>query len=647
MIFTKQPSIKSISLSLGIVFFFTNLSFGKNNKYRLIWNDDPSTTMTIGWSQISGANPTVYYDVIDHRSSVNSYAYSKTVDRVEWFRGMSNRFARLKNLTPNTTYYFIIKDSDGISKRYWFKTAPDNQYERLSILAGGDSRNHRKGRQNANKLVSKLRPHCVMFGGDMTGSDNDTQWKTWFEDWQMTINSDGQMFPIIPARGNHEYSNETIMKLFDAPNNNIYYGLTFGGNLLRTYTLNSMIAPGGHQREWLQKDLRQNQDVIWRFAQYHHPIRPHTSRKSDKQAQYNSWARLFYDYQVQLVVECDAHVCKSTYPIRPTYQGNHDMGFIRDDEQGTVYVGEGCWGAPLRPANDDKKWTRASGSFNQIKWIFVDNQSVEIRTIKTDNAFSVGEVSKDNIFSIPSNLNIWKPKTGSVIHIYRKTGIAANTTTINKESTKPAATKEKINRQPIQKTTKPFSLTQFVLTDFDVHTTEDKVNIKWNTLSAPANTVCEVQRAENTADASFKTVKTVTIPKDNPNFQKYNVIDDTSGDITSPFAYYRLKCTLANGYVYYSEKEVSVGKPWTSFKKLETTSDGWSVFLEYNLTSIEDVTISVFDTKGMPVNQHLYPKQIVGDHIKKVDIMFLRPGKYLIRLNIGKKKETYFWCEKV
>ena len=642
MIFTKQLSAKSIILTFGILIFSTSFLIGKNNKYRLIWNDDPSTTMTIGWNQISGANPTVYYDVVDHHSSLNSYAYSKKVDRIEWFRGMSNQFARLKNLTPNTTYYFLIKDSDGISKRYWFKTAPDNQYERLSIIAGGDSRNHRKGRQNANKLVSKLRPHCVMFGGDMTGSDNDVQWKTWFEDWQMTINSDGQMFPIIPARGNHEYSNGTIMKLFDAPNKNVYYGLTFGGNLLRTYTLNSLIAPGGHQREWLQKDLRQNQDVVWRFAQYHHPIRPHTSRKSDKQAQYNSWSKLFYDFQVQLAVECDAHVCKSTYPIRPTYKGNHDMGFIRDDERGTVYVGEGCWGAPLRAANDGKKWTRAIGSFNQFKWIFVDNDKVEIRTVKTDNAFKVSELSKDNIFGIPSGLDIWAPKTGSVIRIYRKTGVSASFTKPKENNTTPSSRQTPL--KPI-KTTKPLKV-HFILTDFDVETAEEKVNIKWNTLSAPANTVCEVQRAENTADISFKTIKKITIPKDNLDFKSYTVTDESSSNIKSPFAYYRLKSTLASGSVEYSEKEISVGKPWTSFKKLETTKDGWSVFLEYNLTSIEDITISVFDTRGMPVNQHLYPKQVVGDHIKKVDVMFLRPGKYLIRLNVGKKNATYYWCEK-
>ena len=60
-----------------------------------------------------------------------------------------------------------------------FKTAPDNPYERLSIIAGGDSRNHRKARCKANFLVSKLRPHAVMFGGDMTGGDIERQWKVW------------------------------------------------------------------------------------------------------------------------------------------------------------------------------------------------------------------------------------------------------------------------------------------------------------------------------------------------------------------------------------------------------------------------------------------------------------------------------------
>lgn len=643
MTFTQRLYRQVLGLTLVLILGLPFGLSGKNNKYRLIWNDDPATTMTIGWNQYSGKDAVVFYDVVDYKQNTDRYAYFQKVNRKESFRGMRNYFARLKNLNPNTTYYFVIKDSEGLSKRFWFKTAPDNQYERLSIIAGGDSRNHRKGRQNANKLVAKLRPHCVLFGGDMTGSDNDVQWKNWFEDWQLTITSDNQIIPIIPARGNHEYSNGTIMKLFDAPNSNVYYGLTFGGNLLRTYTLNSLIAPGGHQRDWLKGDLRQNQDVIWRFAQYHHPIRPHTSRKSDKQAQYNSWARLFYDYQVQLVVECDAHVCKSTYPIRPTYKGNHHMGFIRDDERGTVYVGEGCWGAPLRPANDNKKWTRASGSFNQIKWIFVDNEKIEIRTIKTDNASAVAALSKDNIFKIPSNINIWKPKTGSVIRIYKKTGIATDFSASEEEiAPKPSTSDKKTTSKKVVKK----SYVQFSMANFDVKAEEEKVNIKWNTLSVPGNTKCEVQRAGNTSNASFKTIKTITIPKDNTSWQSYEVTDDKTTEIQSPFAYYRLKTTLPSGAVKYSENEVSIAKPWSAFKEVETTSDNWSVFVEYNLATVADVTISVFNANGQAVSQHLYPKQVTGDYIKKIDILFLEKGKHLIRLKISGNKEEYFWFEK-
>jgi len=35
---------------------------GCGNKYRLTWTDDPTTTMTIGWCQVSGTPVGVEYD---------------------------------------------------------------------------------------------------------------------------------------------------------------------------------------------------------------------------------------------------------------------------------------------------------------------------------------------------------------------------------------------------------------------------------------------------------------------------------------------------------------------------------------------------------------------------------------------------------
>ncbi len=392
-------------------------AYANTDKYRIILTNDPSSSITIAWNQISGSNPVVYYDIIDHGTNIAAYNNSATIDRIQSYRGMNNHFARISGLTPNTSYYFVIGDDEGVSSRYWFKTTPSDN-SRLSFIAGGDSRNNRGVRQDANTLVSKLKPHAVFFGGDMTSSDNSTQWQEWMDDWQNTISSDGRMIPIVPARGNHENSN-TIYNLFDVPIEDEYFAMTFGDNFVRTYTLNSEISEIGDQLTWLTDDLSTNTSARWKMIQYHKPMRPHTSAKSEGNSEYNAWAQLFFDNQVNLVIDCDSHMSKTTWPIKPTSAAGNDEGFVRNDENGTVYAGEGCWGAPLRPSDDDKTWTRNSGSFNQFKLLFIDMDTIEMRTIKIENIDMVAEVDNDDPFTLPTNLSIWNPSNGDVVEIYQ------------------------------------------------------------------------------------------------------------------------------------------------------------------------------------------------------------------------------------
>ena len=399
------------------LFAFVILANANTNKYRLTLRDNPATSIVVGWNQISGNNAVVYYGTTDFGTNWSAYPNGKTVDRSVSYKGMNNRFAYLTGLQPNTNYYFVIRDNEGTSSRFWFKTCSNNPADKLSFIAGGDSRNNRTPRINANKLVAKLKPDAVLFGGDMTNSDSNSQWSTWFDDWQYTIASDGRMFPIVATRGNHESSNNSIYNLFDVPSSNVYYAITFGGSLIRSYTLNTEMSISGNQTTWLNSDLQSNNNTTWKMAQYHKPMRPHVSSKSEGNQQYGSWAQSFFDYDVKLVVECDAHTVKTTWPVRPSTSGGSDEGFIRDDANGTVYAGEGCWGAPLRSNNDNKAWTRNSGMFNQFKWIFVDQAKIEVRTIKVDNADQVGEVGNNNRFAIPANLDVWNPSNGSVVTI--------------------------------------------------------------------------------------------------------------------------------------------------------------------------------------------------------------------------------------
>jgi len=407
---------RSATVSINTVssrFDVTTLT-AATNYYRLMWKGDPATSVVVGWNSISGlvADRRIYYDTVDHGTDVAAYAFVRSADSTNVYRGMNNTFARLTGLIPNTAYYFVISDTNGNSNRFWFKTAPADSSERLSFISGGDSRNNRIPRQNANTLVKKLRPHAVLFSGDMTDGGEELQWREWFDDWQLTNGEDGRMIPLVVARGNHEGSNEMLEKLFDT-DPNVYYSVSVGGDLVRIYTLNTELPIAGDQTTWLTSDLESNTNVRWKFAQYHKPMRPHTSSKPEGTAQYANWAELFYNNSVNLVIESDSHVVKSTWPVRPSTEAGSDEGFIRDDN-GTTYIGEGGWGAPLRSANDLKDWTRDAGSFNHFQWIFVDRSQIEIRVIRVDNASSVGEVSDADIFTPPANLDIWNPNNGAV-----------------------------------------------------------------------------------------------------------------------------------------------------------------------------------------------------------------------------------------
>lgn len=407
---------------LLLVFLATSLS-AATRRYRITWRDTPATSAVIGFEQYSGSSVHVVYDVVDHGKNPGAYRFTARPSRQINHAGMNNIFVRLGGLTAGTRYFFLVVDSEGVSRRMIFETPPGSPDQPLSIIAGGDSRNNRTVNQAANRLVSKLKPHFVLFGGDMTGGDTAAEWQEWFDDWQLTTSQDGRLTPIVPARGNHESENASIHNLFDTPSPDVYYSLDFGGGLLRTYTLNTLFPPGGAQLQWLNRDLAACRSA-WKIAQYHHAMRPHTAAKPERDELITYWASLFTKYGMDLVVESDAHTVKQTYPIRPSREPGSSQGFIRDDRRGTVYVGEGCWGAPLRANDDDKPWTRSSGRFNQFKWVWVDLRQIQVRTVMIDRSTgATSEVDYATRFKTPPGFYYWDAdNTGDVLRILRRGG---------------------------------------------------------------------------------------------------------------------------------------------------------------------------------------------------------------------------------
>ncbi|MBI5217620.1 MAG: T9SS type A sorting domain-containing protein [Bacteroidia bacterium] len=418
--------------------------FAGTQYYRLSYRDDPSTTIVVGWCDDgTSTNAQVHYGTTDYGTDYQSYLFTHGIDRTVNYKGLNHQFARLSGLTSNTVYYFVVHDDNGTSARMIFKTLPDNANTPITFIAGGDSRTGiigefeysqcRTRRQDINSLVAKIRPSFIAFSGDYVFSIPDiyipstnSAWADWFADWQFTITPDGQLIPLMPTFGNHELTDD-VSSMFDVPNNNTYYSLGVGGKLLRIYTLNTEIGCDADQQNWLANDLQlhtgNTNEPYWKFVQYHYPFVPH-AYYAPNTAISACWASLFENNKVRLVAESHTHTIKYTWPIVSSTATGSDNGFTRNDTTGIVYIGEGSWGAPMRDlytyysADAAFNWTRNQEKMPGIQIVCVTKQKIEVRTAKSDNVGTVGQVQmNDPPCSMPANITLWNPGNGGIITI--------------------------------------------------------------------------------------------------------------------------------------------------------------------------------------------------------------------------------------
>ena len=84
-----------------------------------------------------------------------------------------------------------------------------------------------------------------------------------------------------------------------------------------------------------------------------------------------------------------------------------------------MYVGEGCWGAPLRTPDVQWSWSEHVGKVDSFKWFTIGQNKMEIRTVAYMNADSIQAVKNENRFDIPECVNLW-PNNEEVVEIFKK-----------------------------------------------------------------------------------------------------------------------------------------------------------------------------------------------------------------------------------
>ncbi len=389
---------------------------------RVTWNDNPDTNITVGFSTTaSGA-------YLKYGSSTDEASWQvANVTRVGTFGSpvLTSQFVQLSALTPNTAYYMQACDSGGCGQRYWFKTASSTP-QNMTFIAGGDSRTNRSVRQQANRMVAKIRPAFIDFGGDLTYSNTATELVEWLTDWELAYSADtinGVSYKFIPGLivnvGNHEDNDKQfVCKVFGADmdrngscsNRDTYGAFNINGSQLRIYNLNSQLrtsaAEHAAQTDWMKADLAAaGAQAQWRMGAYHVPALPRTSAKPSVTAEMFAWGTHFYDLKMNFIFESDSHLLKVTAPVKPSTTSNDYV----EMSGGTVYLGEGAWGAPLRAADRPANWLLdlyMGYNFNILQ--FAGDQ-VQVISVLFEGEAAASAVSKATRDADPNALPVGLP----------------------------------------------------------------------------------------------------------------------------------------------------------------------------------------------------------------------------------------------
>lgn len=312
------------------------------------WRQDPTTTMAIHWitTGILLAHVVEYRELGGHawirQSGDADRKFLSTDKMIHW--------CELTGLSPNTEYEFRFI---GTSKVMRFRTMPDNLDEPIKVAFGGDMYHSYNNMDLINRRIAESDPHFIVAGGDWAYADSkrDNAWK-WEDLWtswtKRMVDSEGRIIPVIPTIGNHEVDGGYrrtkkdaiyFYEMFSFPQDG--YGVLDFGSYLSIIILDTLhTVPIPHQNMFLSNTLAARTNVKHVIPVYHLTAWP-SGKTIDMfyaiQVREN-WVPIFDEYELPLAFEHHDHTYKRTVPIRNGVE----------DPNGTVYLGDGCWGVGIR-----------------------------------------------------------------------------------------------------------------------------------------------------------------------------------------------------------------------------------------------------------------------------------------------------------
>ena len=304
--------------------------------------------------------------------------------------------ADLTGLKAGTTYEFRIGRRGEALGPWTFKTAPAEFEEGMTFVTGGDMYHTRENLDAMNARAGAEDALFALLGGDLAYANgvNGSRWLEWLDSWhEKAVAPDGRLIPMIAVIGNHEVKGVGFRPT-NAPgedNAPFYYslfrGMEEGGQLAIDFGdyLSIVGLDSGHTRniakqsEWLKETLEERKEIPRLMVCYHRPAWG-TGVKGDAKDIQKEWSPIFDQYQVDVVFENDHHVYKRTHPI--TADGTIDQ------EKGTLYLGDGAWGAGVRIVPKDWKekrpWLAEAKSVNHLIKVTLGGEEFHYESMSAD-----------------------------------------------------------------------------------------------------------------------------------------------------------------------------------------------------------------------------------------------------------------------
>ena len=234
--------------------------------------------------------------------------------------------ARLKDLTPQTKYFYrVTVESNPLTPFSFFHTVqPDRPSVRF--VAMGDSRSQKEIFSAIMRQVEKFSPDVIISMGDLVESGGDSA--QWAEQFFNVADPYLSHIPFVSTLGDHEGESDggQLFAFYFYPHKNwreLWYSFDVG--TVHFVSLDYRHADDAEMIDWFKRDMEKTK-AKWKIVFMHRPCYNFGGHRSTWGRPI--WPELFQQYHVDLVFAGHSHIYERFYPISSYNVGGWPVTYI-------------------------------------------------------------------------------------------------------------------------------------------------------------------------------------------------------------------------------------------------------------------------------------------------------------------------------